>query len=101
MIKKKENRQENHHLSRNQVDLVELSYLCVVLLLLLHAGGRLVPAGTTNPPGSGGLTGNSAINTNSAAARRGNRRLTRNESRYHSGEYILDRICPEARQIRR
>ncbi|XP_078043330.1 disco-interacting protein 2 homolog C-like isoform X6 [Augochlora pura] len=46
-------------------------------------GGRLVPGGIASPPGSGGSTGNTG-NSNSAAARRGNRRLTRNESRYHS-----------------
>ncbi|XP_076764595.1 disco-interacting protein 2 homolog C-like isoform X6 [Xylocopa sonorina] len=46
-------------------------------------GGRLVPGGIASPPGSGGSTGNTG-NLNSAAARRGNRRLTRNESRYHS-----------------
>ncbi|XP_015585817.1 disco-interacting protein 2 isoform X3 [Cephus cinctus] len=46
-------------------------------------GGRLVPGGIASPPGSGGSTGNTA-NSNSSAARRGNRRLTRNESRYHS-----------------
>lgn len=59
--------------------------LCVAVLLL-HAGGRMIPGGIVSPPGSGGSTGNIG-NTNSAAIRRGNRRLTRNESRYHSGEY--------------
>lgn len=61
--------------------------LCGVVVVVLHAGGRLVPGGIASPPGSGGSTGNTG-NSNSAAARRGNRRLTRNESRYHSGEYI-------------
>ena len=62
--------------------------LCVAVLLL-HAGGRLIPGGIAIPPGSGGSMGNSG-NTNSAAIRRGNRRLTRNESRYHSGKYLLN-----------
>ncbi|XP_048508308.1 disco-interacting protein 2 homolog C isoform X4 [Athalia rosae] len=44
-------------------------------------GGRLAP-GIASPSGSVG-SGNAA-NSNTAAARRGNRRLTRNESRYHS-----------------
>lgn len=64
-----------------------------LFVVVLHAGGRLVPGGIASPPGSGGSTGNTG-NSNSAAAaaaaaaaRRGNRRLTRNESRYHSGEY--------------
>ncbi|XP_016844356.1 disco-interacting protein 2 homolog A isoform X3 [Nasonia vitripennis] len=58
-----------------------------------HSGGRLAPGAIASPPGSGGSTGghsnnnnnnNNTGNSNSAATRRGNRRLTRNESRYHS-----------------
>lgn len=72
-----------------RVDPRRASFLCLcgVVVVVLHAGGRLVPGGIASPPGSGGSTGNTG-NSNSAAARRGNRRLTRNESRYHSGEYI-------------
>lgn len=55
----------------------------------------MIPSGIANPAGSGGSTGNtgnSNSNSNSAATRRGNRRLTRNESRYHSGEYFFFNI---------
>ena len=72
-----------------------------VLSLLLHArthaGGRHAsgiasPSAGNHSCGGVGLGNNNnnatGGNTNSAATRRGNRRLTRNESRYHSGEYI-------------
>lgn len=70
----------------------------LLLLLFLHEGSRLVPGSTSSPPGPGCSVGNTAVSNMTtaiiadaaaaavAAAKRGNRRLTRNESRYHSGE---------------
>lgn len=78
----------------NSYDHYYLSCMSMFAVACAPSGGRTQqnpehPAIVTNPPGSGESTGNTTGNSNSSRQRRGNRRLTRNESRYHSGEYDI------------